>query len=72
MEEYIRLKQIREENRMSLDDVAKILNVDEREVCDWENGKKRMPTRIYIKLAMHYNLSLDYIAGLTDEKRTIK
>lgn len=72
MKEYIRLKEIREENRMSAGDVAKILNVDESTVFAWENGKKRMPTHIYIKLAMHYNLSLDYIAGLTDEKCSIR
>ena len=68
MKEYYRLKEIRKERNMSITDIAGVLNSKESDVVAWEEGKKSMPTQAYVKLAIYYNLSLDYIAGLTDEK----
>ncbi|WP_448919064.1 helix-turn-helix domain-containing protein [Eubacterium sp.] len=34
----------------------------------YENGLRDIPTDILIKLSKYYNVSVDYILGLTDKK----
>ncbi len=63
---YERLKDIRESRGLSISDVAKVLRSKPSQVKRWENGESRMKLHNYIVLADFYNLSLDYIAGLTD------
>lgn len=69
MKEYARLKDIRQEHGLKVSDIAAVLGVTSRRVKSWEDGKHKMPTRYYVKLSKYYNLSLDYIVGLTCEKR---
>ena len=38
----------------------------------YETGKREMPMHHFITLAKHYNVSLDYLAGLTDIPRKLK
>ncbi len=63
---YERLKEIRVARGFSVSDIARVLNASPRQVKRWENGESRMKLYKYIILANLYNLSLDYIAGLTD------
>ena len=55
---------------MSVNDVSKMLCVSNKRIYNWETGKHKMPTKYYIKLSKYYNLSLDYIVGLSDDKKT--
>ncbi len=71
MEGYERLKQIREERGYSVEDIAKVLNATAKQVKQWESGEKRMRFSKYVTLARIYDLSLDYIAGLTDMPQKI-
>ena len=36
---------------------------------DYEKGKVRIPLECLIKLAKHYDVNLDYISGISDEKK---
>ena len=72
MESYERIKEIREQKGLSLPEVARVLNVSEKRLYEWECGRGAMPTHCYIKLAVFYDLSLDYISGLNDTPRKLR
>ena len=44
--------------------------VGQRTYCDYEKGKTRIPVDSLILLARLYNVSMDYICCISDEKRT--
>lgn len=69
-----RLKNLREEKGISMDkmceDLSKIYNMNlaKSTISKWENGKSE-PTMSYARvLAKYFDVSLDYIIGLTNEK----
>ena len=72
MKEYERLRRIRKKNSLSLEEVAKILGVTKEKMYSRETGEQKMPTKYYVVLAKYYNLSLDYIVGLTNEAIALK
>lgn len=63
-----RLKDLREDHDLKQRDVAKILNMSQTGYSKYECGTNDIPTNILIKLADFYNVSVDYILGLTNNK----
>lgn len=68
------LKKLREEKNVSMDkmceDLSKIYNVNlaKSTVSKWENGKAE-PSLAYLRiLSKYFNVTLDYLIGLEDEK----
>ena len=61
-----RLKDIREDNDLQQADIAAILSTTQQQVSKYENGLQIMGVDKYMKLAKHFNISLDYMTGLTD------
>ena len=72
MEIYERLKQLREAAQLSQAEVAKILFTSQQYYGKYENGIRPMPMDRYVILAKYYNVSLDYLTGLTDTPRPLK
>lgn len=72
MNYYERLKDIREDNDLTQSDVANILKTTRQQVSKWETGTQMMGVDKYIVLAKHYNVSVDYLLGLTDEPKKLK
>lgn len=68
---YQRLKDIREDNEKTQSDIAEVLNTVRQQYNRWETGKQELPMHHFITLARYYNISLDYLAGLTDKPRTL-
>ncbi len=68
----MRLQQIRESRGLSCKALAEILSVSEATYSAYEKGKRRIPLRIVIKLVDYYEISCDYLAGLTDEPKPKK
>lgn len=62
------LKDLRESNYYTQDYIARILNVGQRTYCDYEQGKTRIPIDSIIKLAMLYDVDLNYICGISNVK----
>lgn len=62
------LKSLRENNYYTQEYIASILNVGQRTYCDYELGKTRIPIDSMIKLAMFYNVDLNYICGVSNVK----
>ncbi|MBQ9814803.1 MAG: helix-turn-helix transcriptional regulator [Lachnospiraceae bacterium] len=61
-----RIREIREEHNLTQRAVAAYLHVVTRTYCDYESGRIRMPIDRMIRLAKYYNVSMDYITGLTN------
>ena len=64
-----RIRALREDRDLKQADVAAVLKVGQRTYCDYELGKTRIPVDSLIVLAKMYNVSMDYICGVSDEKR---
>lgn len=67
-----RIKLLREEYGVKQQVVADFLNTSQSYYAQYENGKRQLPFDRAIMLAEFYNISLDYIAGLTNEKRPLR
>lgn len=61
-----RLKDLREDNDLSQDSIAKILKITRPQYSLYETGKRDIPVDLLSVLAKFYNTSIDYIVGLTD------
>lgn len=59
-----RLKDIREERDLKQSDIAKILETIQEQISKYETGKQLMGIDKYMKLAVFYNVSIDYLTGL--------
>lgn len=66
-----KLKDIREDHDMSQKDISKILNVNRSTYSLWELGINIMPFKYLVCFSNFFNVSIDYIFGLTKNK-TIK
>lgn len=66
-----RLRDLREDRDLKQSDIAKILNISQQYYQCYESGKNEIPTRHLITLAKFYNISIDYIVGITDTPRTL-
>ncbi len=64
---YYRLKDLREDNDLMQKQVADILQINQRVYSNYETGKREIPSRFIIKLAQFYNVTTDYIFGLSNE-----
>lgn len=64
-----RLKEIRQDKDLYQKDVAKILNTTQKQYSLYETGIRLIPIDKLVLLAKYYNTSIDYILGLTDERK---
>lgn len=69
MQKLQRLQDCREDKDLKQIEVAKILNTTQKQYSRWETGQYQIPLEVIIKLAKYYDVSLDYLAGLTNDKR---
>lgn len=69
---YQRLKDMREDSDKKQDDIALVLNITRQQYQLYESGKREMPMHHFVALAKYYNISLDYLAGLTDTPKKLK
>ena len=66
---YERLKGLREDKDLLQKDIAKYLDVTQVAYSCYEIGRRQIPVDALIKLANYYNVSVDYILGLTDIRK---
>ena len=69
---YPRLRNLREDKDLLQKDIAAILNCSQVAYSRYELGLRDIPTDVLITLARFYNVSVDYILGLTDNPKSIK
>lgn len=67
-----RLKDLREDKDLFQKDIAKILNIAQRTYSGYETEEREMSYNTLKKVAIYYETSVDYILGLTNEKKPYK
>ncbi|MBP3402026.1 MAG: helix-turn-helix transcriptional regulator [Clostridia bacterium] len=68
---YKRVRDLREDNDKSQSQIAEYLNMKQQQYARYENGIQEIPLHHMVALARYYNVSLDYLAGLTDEPKAL-
>ena len=63
---------MREDSDLTQQQIADYLMCDQSLYSKYERGTRDIPLQIMIKLAQFYNTSIDYLVGLTDEKKPYK
>ena len=66
---YARIRDLREDRDLRQREVAEYLNCSQQVYSNYELGQRDIPTDILIKLAGLYNVSTDYILGLTNNPK---
>ena len=56
---------------MTQQELADTINTRRRAVAYWESGKVQPTSESIVLLAVYFNVSADYLLGLTDQKKTI-
>lgn len=63
----LRLKDLREDNDYTQEEIAKILNCKQNTYQQYESEKRQIPIESLKKLAILYKTSVDYIIDFTNE-----
>ena len=66
---FERLKEIREDRDLNQTEVAKILKITQVQYSRYETGVRVIPIYHLETLATYYHTSIDYLVGLTDERK---
>jgi len=64
-----RLRDLREDKDMKQKELAEYLQIHQTTYSDYELGKLNIPVPVLHALADYYETSVDYLLGLTSEKK---
>lgn len=65
----MKIRDMREDNDFTQQQVADYLKCDRSLYSKYEREERDVPLHIMVKLAMLYKTSVDYLVGLTNEKK---
>lgn len=71
MQMYQRVRDMREDAEKTQQEIGALLHTTRQQYARWESGAQELPMHHFITLARYYNVSLDYLAGLTDKPRRL-
>lgn len=66
-----RLREIREDRDLSQQEVGKIIQKSQQGYSHIENGRAELKIEDLIILCRYYDLTADYLVGLTDEPKPL-
>lgn len=66
---YQRIRDLKEDADLKQCNVAKIIGISENQYGRYERGENDIPLEKALALANFYKVSLDYIAGRTNDKK---
>jgi len=69
---YPRLRDLREDADLTQDALVRLLEMLKTTYTNYEQGKREPPFSLIIRLAVMYNVSIDYIAGLSNTPTPLK
>lgn len=64
---YPRIRDLREDRDMKQRELAAYLNCSQQVYSNYELGQRDIPTEVLIKLSSLYQVSVDYILGITNK-----
>lgn len=62
---YARIRDLREDHDMTQREVAAYLHCSQQVYSNYELGQRDLPTDVLIRLSRLYEVSTDYLLGLT-------
>jgi len=65
-----RIKALREDRDLTQAEIAKVIKTTQQQYSKIETGKADISAEKLILLAKYYNVSVDYLLGLTKEPKT--
>lgn len=65
------LKQLREENNLTQKDLANILQISRGLYSQFEIAEKIIPLKYLEQISLHFNLSIDYLLGISKNKNYV-
>lgn len=65
-----KLRFLRQKESISQKEMAKLINVQPNTYNQWENGKREPDYKTLAKIASFFNVTIDYLIGLTDKSNT--
>lgn len=69
---YKRLRDLREDHDLTQKQVAELIKTTQQVYSEYEKGIREIPLFKMVILAKFYNVSMDYMTDLIDEKRTLR
>lgn len=69
---YQRIRDLREDRDLKQREVADYLSCSQQVYSNYELGQRDIPTDVLISLSKMYNVSVDYILGLTNNPKRNK
>lgn len=66
MQYYPRIRDLREDRDLTQDQLVEMLKMHKTTYTNYEQGKREPPFAFIIQLAKFYDVTIDYIAGLTN------
>ncbi|MCD8036108.1 MAG: helix-turn-helix domain-containing protein [Clostridiales bacterium] len=66
-----RIRNLREDADKTQSDIATVLGTSQTMYARYERGANELPIRHLIALCKYYNVSADYILGLSDKKKGV-
>ena len=66
MEYIYRLKQFRQENKITQERIAKILNIPQTQYLRYETGRNELPIRYLVAICKEYSIDANWLLGLTE------
>ncbi len=64
-----RIRDLREDNDKTQQNIADVLGTSQTMYARYERGANELPVRHLLKLADYYGVSVDYILGRTDNPK---
>ena len=64
-----RLLDLRKDAGLTQDQLAAALNINKHSISAYERDKNEPPDALKIQIARYFNVSADYLLGLTDDPR---
>lgn len=68
MDYTTRIRNLREDADLTQQQIADFLGTSQTMYARYERGANEMPIRHLIQLAQYYQVSLDYLCGLSNKK----
>ncbi len=69
---YQKIRDLREDHDLKQRELAAYLNCSQKTYSNYELGQRDIPTDVLIRLADFYQVSVDYLLGLTKNPKRNK
>ncbi len=66
---YPRLRDLRLSMGYTQTEIADALEMQQNQYSRYERGERELPMHLFIRLAALYNVTLDYMAGISEQIR---